>query len=39
MLLLAQFAYNSTKNATTGMILFFANREREPTIKQLPIEL
>jgi hypothetical protein len=35
----AQFAYNSSKNATTGMTPFFANRGREPTIDRLPIEI
>jgi hypothetical protein len=35
----AQFAYNSSKNATTGMTPFFANRGREPTIDKLPIEI
>jgi hypothetical protein len=39
MLPIAQFAYNSLKNTITGIILFFTNRGREPTIEQLPIEI
>jgi hypothetical protein len=35
----AQFAYNSLKNTTTGVMLFFVNRRQEPTIEQIPIEI
>ncbi|RJE17397.1 hypothetical protein PHISCL_10266 [Aspergillus sclerotialis] len=35
---LAQFAYNSSKNATTGTTPFFANYGREPEIERTPLK-
>ncbi|KAL1960957.1 hypothetical protein VTO42DRAFT_4845 [Malbranchea cinnamomea] len=36
---LAQIAYNSSKNTTTGVTPFFANYGREPEIERSPLEV